>query len=192
MKTINMDTGNGTITFEPIEISLTIRGAVKFIAEVKGEDFHPLCDLAFGAVDREVAGNDPGMGDFVDLGKMDIAVVEDDDNKTFYLVMGDTQEEEHDILLSAHYQGQNEGGSLFINLSGERLKNFWRRAEAELHLRKDAAVGAEAEALNLTITALRFINGEDVDLAPAFNGWMEAAGRSGGVQILSQFMKKAA
>lgn len=190
MKTINMDMGNETITFEPTEISLTIRGAVRFVAEVAGEDLAPLSDLAFAQGDCD--GRDPVLGDYKDLGAMDVAVVEDDEKKTFYLVMGDTQEDEHDILLSAHYQGQGKGGSLFINLSGERLKNFWRRAEAELRVRKDAATGADAEMLNLTITALRFISGEDVDLAPAFNSWMEIAGRRGGVQVLSQFMKKAA
>lgn len=190
MKTINMDMGNETITFEPVEISLTIRGAVRFVAEITGEDLAPICDLAFAQGDRD--GCDPALGDYKDLGAMDVAVVKDDEEKTYYLVMGDTQEDEHDILLSAHYQGQDKGGSLFINLSGERLKNFWLRAGPELLLRKEAMDGAEAEALNLTITALRFISGDDVDPAPAFNGWMEAAGRSGGVQILSQFMKKAA
>ncbi|WP_397586890.1 hypothetical protein [Sphingobium fuliginis] len=190
MKTINMDAGNGTITFVPIEISLTIRGAVRFVAEINGDDLAPLCDLAFAQ--GHCDGRDPVLGDYNDLGAMDVAVVQDDEKKTFYLVMGDTQEDEHDILLSAHYQGQGEGGSLFINLGGERLKNFWRRAGAELRVRKDAATGVDAEMLNLTITALRFISGEDVDLAPAFNGWTEAAGRSGGVQILSQFMKKVA
>jgi len=191
MKTINMDMGDETVTFEPIEISLTIRGAVKFIAEVKGEDLSPLCDLAF-ARSADVSGTDPLLGDYRDLGEMNVAIMEDDEAKTFYLVVGDAQEE-HDILLSAHYVGQDQkGGSLFVNLSGQRLKKFWQRAEAELLLRKNGADGVDAEMLNLAITALRFIDGEDVDLAPAFNGWMHAAGRSGGIQILSQFMKKVA
>lgn len=190
MMTINMDMGNETITYEPVEISLTVRGAVRFVAEVTGEDLAPICNLAFAQ--GGCNGSDPALGDYRDLGPMDVAVVKDDENKTFYFVMGDTQADEHDLLFSAHYQGQGKGGSLLINLSGERLKNFWRRAETELRVRKDAADGADAEVLNLTITALRFISGEDVDLALAFNDWMDVAGRRGGVQILSQFMEKAA
>lgn len=189
MKILNFDMGDdGSVELAAVEASLTIRGTVKMIADVEGSDFDVLSGLVYGQLDEPVSGTDPEWGDRKNI-DLEMSVVEDDETKARYLVIGDTNEDQ-DVYFSVRYSTP-DGLSIFMNFGGDALVKFWDRAQNEMLNRKAQSSGQDQTLISILIAGLQFAKGEHADIAGLFNEWLQATGREGGVELITQ-LKKAA